>query len=111
MLKSRHLKSWNFTEIKVFGQNQGQLSRFLVKTHQEGPERFLLWTVKKFTYICKASMSWFSEAESDAGKSSWSLSDFVIGPVIAKGCSAVVHAARLTAGMAISAIFTIYSFR
>ena len=56
-------------------------------------------------------MSWFSEAESDAAKSSWSLSDFVIGPVIAKGCSAVVHAARLTAGMAISAIFTIYFSR
>ena len=55
-------------------------------------------------------MSWFSEAESDAAKSSWSLSDFVIGPVIAKGCSAVVHAARLTAGMAVSEIFTIYSF-
>ena len=27
---------------------------------------------------------------------SWSLTDFDIGPVIAKGCSAVVHAARLT---------------
>ena len=27
---------------------------------------------------------------------SWSLTDFEIGPVIAKGCSAVVHAARLT---------------
>ena len=27
---------------------------------------------------------------------SWSLADFDIGPVIAKGCSAVVHAARLT---------------
>ena len=26
----------------------------------------------------------------------WSLADFDIGPVIAKGCSAVVHAARLT---------------
>jgi len=37
------------------------------------------------------------EAESDAAKSSWSLSDFVIGHVIDKGCSAVVHAARLTA--------------
>jgi len=26
----------------------------------------------------------------------WSLNDFVIGPVIAKGCSAVVHAAKMT---------------
>ena len=34
--------------------------------------------------------------QEDEGCHTWSLADFDIGPVIAKGCSAVVHAARLT---------------
>ena len=34
--------------------------------------------------------------QEDVEGCSWSLADFDIGPVIAKGCSAVVHAAKLT---------------
>ena len=36
------------------------------------------------------------QEEPPTSDESWSLADFDIGPVIAKGCSAVVHAARLT---------------